>query len=181
MKTLAIEISENYSRLDDDNSFPGICIDNDGSAFIGMNSKSGTPGSVWHGMAEIINTKGLTASKVAELYEEAGEITWKTKWNGSNHVGCILSVEMQERLLNLEREILDAQHVIEYWGIEDCDWKTILEEQTVIRDWSELTEENMEEVAAQILTGLYSYEEDYSVCCVELRDIIAQLEDEIIN
>lgn len=129
----------------------------------------------------MFNTKGLTANKVAELYEKIGEITWETKWNGSNHVGCERTEIMDEKLHNLETEIEEAKHQIQYWGIEDCDWSTIIEEQKIISDWSELTDENMEAVAEEILESLNDYEDEYSVSCVELRDIIAQLESEIIN
>ena len=64
MKKLIIKISENYKRMDDNNSFPCITIDNDGDAHIGYNSKSGTSGSVWHGTAVMIRTDGLTAETV---------------------------------------------------------------------------------------------------------------------
>jgi galactokinase len=179
MENLTITISENYNRMDDNNSFPCICIDNDGSAYIGYNSKYGTPGSVWHRTAIMINTKGLTAETVKECYENVGEITWETKWNGSNHVGCALTDEMQKRLDNLEKEIEDEQSNVDYFGIEQCDWSTILEEQKIIKDWSELREENLEYVAQEIYDSLFQYEDKYSVNCTELSDIVSQLENEL--
>jgi hypothetical protein len=179
MKKLKIEISKSYERMDDNNSFPCITIDNDGEAWIGNQAKNSIHGSVWHGTAITLRTKGLTAEMVKKCYEEAGKISWETKWNGSNHVGCKLSHEMQEKLDRLRADIEEKQSNIDYWGIEQCDWDSILEEQTIIEDWSQVTEENKELVAEEIYYNLFNYEDEYTVNCTEIRDILAKIDEEI--
>lgn len=179
-KDFEIKISENYNRLEDDYSVPGIYIENDGNAVISTGSKNGTPGGVWHGTAIAIETKGLTAETVKECYERVGIIKWETYWNGSNHVGAELSDEMKKKVFDLEDLLLEEQQTLDYFGIEDCDWDTILKEQKTIKDYSELTQENLEQVANEIFESLFEYEDKYSVNCVELRDIEAKLEEELM-
>ncbi len=174
---LEITISDSYCRIRSAHYMPTLSIKNDGTAHIGNSTTSGIDGGVWHGTSVEFDTNRLTVEMVKEIYEEVGKISWETKWNGSNWVGCEKSEEMERRIGELEGKIRDRQMDISFYNIDGSDFTTLLEEQTIIKEWSELNEDNIEAVAVQIHESMYNYEDDNQIYMSDVRDVESAIRD----